>query len=61
MFLGDNLKQNPGNTDIVVQVVDEEDGMTTKMKTAGQRIHLNDELTDFLQEHEEIRLSLEVS
>ncbi|MCD6063619.1 MAG: dnaE [Flavipsychrobacter sp.] len=61
MFLSDNLKQNPGNTDVIIQVVDEEDNMTTKMKTAGQRLAINDELITFLQENDYIRLSLELS
>ena len=60
-FLAENLKQNPGSTELILQVVDEEENRTTKLKTHAQRININDDLIAYLEQHDEIRLSLEVS
>jgi hypothetical protein len=59
-FLGNNLKQNPGNTELVLQVMDEEAQMITKLKTLGKSIELNDELINYLKADESFRCSLDI-
>jgi DNA polymerase-3 subunit alpha len=59
-FLTDNLKKNPGNTELVLQVVDETN-MVIKLKTHNMRLQLNDELVNYLYDQTEIRHQLEVA
>jgi len=42
-------------------VVDEAENMNIKLKTHSTRMEVNDELIQYLQEHEDIRYSLEVA
>jgi DNA polymerase-3 subunit alpha len=58
-FLQSNIKKYPGNTDVVIQVVDED--MVTKLKTHNMKWELNDELIQFFTEHDHIRYSVDVS
>ncbi|MBS1774147.1 MAG: DNA polymerase III subunit alpha [Bacteroidetes bacterium] len=60
-FLVDNFKGHPGNTEVNIQVMDEESGMVTKLKTTNMKLEVNDELVQFLQANDSIKLSLEVS
>jgi hypothetical protein len=64
-FLDQNLKQNPGSTEMVIQVTDDsdpEDVMTVRLKTGQQgRIMINDELIAFLQEQEHLEYRVEKS
>ncbi len=58
-YLSENLKRYQGNTEMIMQIVDEESQLTTKLRTS-QKIELNDELIQFLKEQENIRYSVEV-
>lgn len=60
-FLHDNQKQYVGNTELILQIVDETDRMAVKLKSQSMRLEINDELTQYLQEHDEIKFSLEVA
>jgi DNA polymerase-3 subunit alpha len=60
-FLRENVKKFQGNTEMIVQVVDETGQLNTRLKTHSQKIELNDELIQFLKEQEDIRYSVEVS
>lgn len=60
-FLIENVKTHPGITELVLQVVDEEDDMTVKLKTSGTKVELNDSLIQYLEEHDKIRYSLEIA
>jgi len=60
-FIAQNVKQNPGSTELFIQVQDDTTGMSTKLKTHNMKLQLNDEFVHFLQEHEEIRYLLEVA
>jgi DNA polymerase-3 subunit alpha len=59
-FLQQNIKTHPGNTDFLMQVLDEETQMGTKLKSSNQKIEINDELTNFLLAHDFINYKLEV-
>jgi DNA polymerase III subunit alpha len=60
-FLQTNVKNHPGNTELLIQVFDELDEMSTKLKTHSQKIEINDELVNFLAENDFARYSLEVN
>ncbi|RYE24405.1 MAG: DNA polymerase III subunit alpha [Sphingobacteriales bacterium] len=60
-FLHDNQKQYVGSTEVVIQVVDETERMSIKLKSQSTRLEVNDELTQYLLEHDEIKYSLEVA
>lgn len=54
-FFSDNLKRHPGNTELVMQVVDETGELVTRLKSQGMKIELNDELINYLEEKEFIK------
>ncbi|MCB9046609.1 MAG: DNA polymerase III subunit alpha [Chitinophagales bacterium] len=58
-FLGVNLKANPGNTDLRIQVQDNTANMTAALKTGGQKIAINDELVQYIEDHSYIRMHIE--
>ena len=58
-FMNDNLKKNPGTTELVLKVVDEVEKMAIGLKTQKARIEINDELIQYLQLHDEIKYKLE--
>jgi DNA polymerase-3 subunit alpha len=60
-FIEQNVKTHPGNTELILQVVDEQDPMAIKLKTHNIRMELNDELIHYLSEHDEIQHSVEVA
>ncbi len=60
-FLHDNQKQYVGNTELILQVVDEMDKMSIKLKSQSIRLEINDELTQYLQDHDDFKFSLEVA
>ncbi len=59
-FLEDNVKKHPGNTELVLQVVDEVEKMMVKLKSHNQKLEINDELLDFLKAKDQIQYQLEV-
>lgn len=60
-FIETNIKTHPGNTDVIMQVVDLEHEMTVKLRTHSQKLEINDELISYLQDNEAVKYSLEVA
>jgi DNA-directed DNA polymerase III (polc) len=60
-FLKDNQKKHPGNTDFIIQVVDETARVSVKLKSHTQKLEVNDELTQFLMERDDVKFQLEVA
>ena len=60
-FLQDNFKKHPGNTEVYIQVVDEEQDMLTKLKSHHVKIEMNDALIQYLQENDKIQYLLETA
>lgn len=59
-FLGENFKTNPGNTELILKVVDlDDETYKTGLRSGGQRIAINDELVEFIEGTEGFRLHLE--
>lgn len=58
-FLGSNIQANPGSTELRIQVVDTADDMTTTLKTGGQKFVINDQLVQYLEDHDYIRYHVE--
>jgi DNA polymerase-3 subunit alpha len=59
-FMEQNLRNHPGTTELMLHVSDW-DGMETKLKSQNKKIEVNDELVRYIEEHEEIKYSLEKS
>ncbi len=57
-FMDQNIKSHPGTTELVFHIADW-DGMETKLKSQSKKIEINDDLVKFIEEHEEIKYSLE--
>lgn len=60
-FLEDNIKKHPGNTELVLQIVDEEANMAAKLKTLGLKMEINDDLVHFLKEQSDILFYLDLN
>ncbi len=58
-FLGKNLNEHPGNTDLVLQVYDQEEETQAGLKTASKRIAINDELVEYVNERDYMQFALE--
>jgi DNA polymerase-3 subunit alpha len=58
-FMGTNMQANPGNTEIRIQIIDPTDNMTTTLKTGGQKVAINDQLVQYLEERDYIRYHVE--
>ena len=59
-FIERNVKTHPGNTEMVLVVVDEDNEMTSRLKTHNNKLEINDEMIQYLQQHDELRYSVEV-
>jgi hypothetical protein len=57
-FMENNLKNNPGTTELRVNVHDKERKKVLALSGIGSGINLNDELIDYLNEHGEIGVSV---
>lgn len=57
-FLEDNVRKYPGTTELVLHINDEESTYATRLKSQI-KIEVNDPLIAYLNEHEEIRYSLD--
>ncbi len=57
-FMEQNLRNHPGTTELMLHVADW-DGMETKLKSQNKKIEVNDELVRYIEEHEEIKYSLD--
>ena len=60
-FIETNVRNNPGNSDLVIHVMDDEDNWSVRLKLPSAKIVVTDEMIRFLQENEHIRYSLEKS
>ncbi len=58
-FMSQNIREYSGNTEIVLSVYDPSDNMTTKLKTNGHKIAVNDDLVNYISEKDYMRMSLE--
>ncbi len=57
-FMEQNLKNNPGNTEMVLRIADW-DGMEVRLKSQNKKIVVNDELVRYIMEHEDIKYSID--
>jgi DNA polymerase-3 subunit alpha len=57
-FMENNLKTNPGNTEMVLRIADW-DGMEVRLKSQNKKIVVNDELVHYIMEHEDIKYSID--
>ncbi|HTM67089.1 MAG TPA: OB-fold nucleic acid binding domain-containing protein, partial [Flavipsychrobacter sp.] len=60
-FFTENVKSNPGNTDFVIQVVDETTQLITKLKSSQAKLGLNDDLIQFLDSDDKLQYSIETA
>ncbi|MEZ5015739.1 MAG: DNA polymerase III subunit alpha [Flavipsychrobacter sp.] len=60
-YLSTNLKEHPGSTELIMQVFDRADDMSIKLKTGGQKIEVNNDLILFLEEHDDMKVQLEIA
>jgi DNA polymerase-3 subunit alpha len=58
-FIEKNIKNNPGNTELIIHVADEQGNMSVRLKSQAIRIVVNDELIRFLQDNDFIKYSLD--
>ena len=59
-FIEDNIRKNPGNTELFIQVNDDNSGMVTKLKTSSLKFQMNEDLIAYLKDNEIVTYSLEV-
>jgi DNA polymerase-3 subunit alpha len=59
LFMGDNIKTHPGNTDLIIVLTDEETGYQARLNTQNTKIELNDDLINYLQSREDIKYSID--
>jgi len=59
-FITDNLKQNPGNTELCIQIFDETAGHVVRLRTNGTKFSPDDAFIQFLQERDDIRYGIEL-
>lgn len=60
-FFTENVKSNPGNTEFVIQVVDETTQQITKLKSSQAKLGLNDDLIQFLDSDDKLQYSIETA
>jgi DNA polymerase-3 subunit alpha len=60
-FFADNLKANPGNTEFVIQVADLTTMQNVRLRSGQAKWQINDELVQYLQEHDYIEYTVEVN
>lgn len=58
-FLHDNQKKYPGTTDVSIKIID--DDMDTKLRTSNMKWEVNDELIQFLSEHDSISYGVDIA
>jgi len=59
-FIYENVKQYPGNTELLIAVRDEETDMAVRLRTNGMKVELNDNLIQFITDNEAIEYKVEV-
>lgn len=60
-FLIENIRLNPGNTEFIIQVVDETTQQITKLKSSQTKLALNDDLIQFLDSDDKLQYSIETA
>lgn len=60
-FLTQNVKANPGNTELCIQVRDDEAEHKIRLRTNGQKFSLDDAFVSFLQERGDIPYHVEIA
>ncbi len=60
-FIIDNVRKNPGKTDLTVMVVDETANTTTRLKSGGLKMQMNDDMVTYLRERDDIEYNIELS
>ncbi|MCC6185839.1 MAG: DNA polymerase III subunit alpha, partial [Chitinophagaceae bacterium] len=60
-FLAQNLQDNPGSTEFSIQVADLTTMQSVAFRSGGAKIQLNDELVNYLAEHDFIAYNVEVN
>jgi len=58
-FIETNVKNHPGNTELIISIKDEENEMAVRLKTQGKKIEVNDEMIRYLQDHDEVKYVLD--
>ena len=59
-FIQTNVKTHPGNTEMILTIVDEESDMTSKLRTHNSKLEVNDDMIRYLSERE-VLFSVEVA
>lgn len=59
IFISNNIKNNPGNTELIIHVADEQENRSVRLKSTAKRILVTDELIQFLQNNDYIKYSLD--
>ena len=59
-FITENLKQNPGNTELSIQIFDEETEQVVRLRTNGTKFSPDDAFIHFLQQRDDIRYGIEL-
>jgi DNA polymerase-3 subunit alpha len=57
----ENIRSNPGNTEFIIQVVDETTQQITKLKSSQTKLALNDDLIQFLDSDDKLQYSIETA
>lgn len=60
-FFKGNFDKYPGNTEVIFQISDMTTQKSIRLKSQSSRLEVNDELISYLQEHDFLQYSLEVS
>ena len=60
-FMEKAIKNSPGNTELIIQVADDANDRSIRLKTQGQRIYLTDDLIAYFHDHDYIQYSVEKS
>jgi len=58
-FFEDNIRRHPGNSEMVLQVFDEANQMAIRLKPGNFKVELNDDLLNFIQQHDYVRFSMD--
>lgn len=51
-FIETNVKSHPGQTEVVINIYDEESDMVSKLRTHNNKLELNDEMIQYLKDNE---------
>jgi DNA polymerase-3 subunit alpha len=59
-FITSTVRENPGNTDLCIQITDEESNHKVRLRTNGQKFTPDDNFIRFLKEHSDVRYAIEL-